>query len=211
MGGGDKPASLYEILGVAPDATGEQLKIAFRQKAAKLHPDRAGGDTAKFQKVRAAYAVLKSPVTRKAYDETGDVGGMDLMESARAELFSLTRQVMQQASVSQDVTRLDICSLLVREIKKTQDEVRGNLSQTQQVIGQYEIIAKRFKRKGGGDNLLASLALEELRTYNKNIVKLRKVIDRGDMMLTLLEDYEYLVEPPQEQYRQAVWSTTTVV
>ncbi|GAA1851139.1 molecular chaperone DnaJ [Microlunatus capsulatus] len=70
----------YEILGVARDATPEQIKKAYRQLAMKLHPDVAteadAGD--KFKKVAEAYEVLQDPKKRDLYDRGGDPlgGGM---------------------------------------------------------------------------------------------------------------------------------------
>jgi len=70
----------YEILGVARDATPEQIKKAYRQLAMKLHPDVASEPDAadRFKKVAEAYEVLQDPKKRDLYDRGGDPlgGGM---------------------------------------------------------------------------------------------------------------------------------------
>ena len=43
----------YQTLGVAKNATPDEIKKAYRRLAAIHHPDK-GGDTAEFQKVQAA-------------------------------------------------------------------------------------------------------------------------------------------------------------
>jgi len=57
----------YSILGVAKDATAEQLKKAYRKLASQHHPDK-GGDTAKFQQIQTAYDTLSDPQKRAMYD-----------------------------------------------------------------------------------------------------------------------------------------------
>jgi molecular chaperone DnaJ len=70
----------YEILGIARDATPEQIKKAYRQLAMKLHPDVASEPDAadRFKKVAEAYEVLQDPKKRDLYDRGGDPlgGGM---------------------------------------------------------------------------------------------------------------------------------------
>lgn len=53
----------YSILGVAPDASEDDIKRAYRSLAMKFHPDR-GGDQAKFQEIQEAYSVLSDPQKR---------------------------------------------------------------------------------------------------------------------------------------------------
>lgn len=57
----------YAILGVTKDATPDQIKKAYRKLASQHHPDK-GGDTAKFQQIQEAYAVLSDPAKKAQYD-----------------------------------------------------------------------------------------------------------------------------------------------
>lgn len=64
----------YEVLGVSKDASADELKKAFRRKAVELHPDKAGGDEAKFKELNEAYDVLKDSSKRQRYDQFGHAG-----------------------------------------------------------------------------------------------------------------------------------------
>jgi len=64
----------YEILGVSKDASADEIKKAFRRKAIELHPDKQGGDEAKFKEVNEAYEVLKDPSKKQRYDQFGHAG-----------------------------------------------------------------------------------------------------------------------------------------
>lgn len=57
----------YQTLGVAKNATPDDIKKAYRRLASIHHPDK-GGDTAMFQKVEEAYRVLSDPEKKQQYD-----------------------------------------------------------------------------------------------------------------------------------------------
>jgi len=64
----------YEVLGVARNASGDDLKKAYRRCAMKHHPDRNHGDTtteAAFKEGKEAYEVLSDASKRRAYDQHG--------------------------------------------------------------------------------------------------------------------------------------------
>src|ERR1700760_3033107 len=64
----------YETLGIGKNASADEIKKAFRRKAIELHPNKQGGDEAKFKEVNEAYEVLKDPSKRQRYDQFGHAG-----------------------------------------------------------------------------------------------------------------------------------------
>jgi DnaJ-class molecular chaperone len=61
----------YKILGVNKDASEDEIKKAFRRLAHAHHPDKKGGDEAKFKEVNEAYSVLSDKKKRAQYDTFG--------------------------------------------------------------------------------------------------------------------------------------------
>lgn len=62
----------YEILGLSPKATDEEIKAAFRRLALRYHPDKNPGDRAseeRFRLINEAYSVLGDPQKRAEYDK----------------------------------------------------------------------------------------------------------------------------------------------
>jgi molecular chaperone DnaJ len=67
----------YKILGVAKNATQEEIKKAYRKLALKYHPDKTQGDKAaeaKFKEAAEAYEILGDEDKRKTYDNYGYEG-----------------------------------------------------------------------------------------------------------------------------------------
>lgn len=61
----------YQILGISKSASKEEIKKAFRKLAHKYHPDKGGGDEAKFKELNEAYQVLSDDRKRAEYDSYG--------------------------------------------------------------------------------------------------------------------------------------------
>ena len=71
----------YAVMGLARDATQDQIKQAYRKLARKYHPDvsKEADAEQRFKDVGEAYAVLQDPEKRAAYDQlgSGPQGGGD--------------------------------------------------------------------------------------------------------------------------------------
>lgn len=73
----DKKRDYYEVLGVAREATADDIKRAYRKLAIKYHPDKNRDDPsaeAKFKELAEAYEVLGDADKRARYDRFGHAG-----------------------------------------------------------------------------------------------------------------------------------------
>ncbi len=62
---------LYKLLDVERSASQDEVKKAFRKLAHKYHPDKEGGDEAKFKEINSAYQILGDKDKRAQYDQFG--------------------------------------------------------------------------------------------------------------------------------------------
>ncbi len=81
----------YEVLGLAREATPEEITKAYRKLAMQYHPDRNHGDPeaeARFKEVAEAHDVLRDPTKRQRYDRYGHAGldGMEMPNYDNADV-----------------------------------------------------------------------------------------------------------------------------
>ena len=84
--------NLYAILGVAPNATDDEIKKVYRALAMRYHPDRnqAPGAEARFKAVTKAYEILSDRARRSEYDQSVN---HRIVLDAEAEAFELWRSL----------------------------------------------------------------------------------------------------------------------
>jgi len=92
---------LYDVLGVAKEASTNEIKKTYFKLAKEHHPDK-GGDPEKFKEIQAAYEVLNNPEKREIYDKYGldgltqGGGGMDPFADLLGGLFGGRRGPAQK-------------------------------------------------------------------------------------------------------------------
>ena len=80
-------------MGVAPDATSNQIKKAYYKLARETHPDKVGDKDPlakeKFQKIGHAYQILIDDNLREKYDKEGEAGLKDAKTMDSKHIFEM--------------------------------------------------------------------------------------------------------------------------
>lgn len=150
---------LYELLGIQPDATDDQVKKAFRSKSMWYHPDRNIGDEEaanKFKDVQYAWTILGNPDRRSVYDETGDEVGVEVDNflSRYADfVLNCYVSVVEEEIVDQnkDVNTCDIVKMMIERLKRSVTTVKKVEEKMVKILDQFHKSVDRFKAKDGGE------------------------------------------------------------
>ena len=186
--------SHYDTLGVAKDASTEDIKAAYRRLAQRYHPDKnqgeaAAGAAAMFLDVQKAYEVLSDPERRAQYDATGsDQRQQSLAEEAKAMLLT-----MFDRALAADGDAVANVAAQLREAKSTMHAERADL---QRAVKKFEKRSGRIKVKAG-ENLAQMLLDQAIKTRRERIA----FLDRGLLVqaeaVRTLENYEpERMDPP---------------
>ncbi|MGB9990932.1 DnaJ domain-containing protein [Massilia sp. SM-13] len=91
--------NLYNVLGIAPNASEDEIKKVYRSLAMRFHPDRnqEPGADARFKAIVKAYEVLSDPVKREEYNQSLN---HRIIIDPEAEAYQLWRSVFAMQGVT---------------------------------------------------------------------------------------------------------------
>ena len=91
--------NLYNVLGIAPNASEDEIKKVYRSLAMRYHPDRnqEPGADARFKAIAKSYEVLSDPVKREEYNQSLN---HRIIIDPEAEAYQLWRSVFAMQGVT---------------------------------------------------------------------------------------------------------------
>ena len=182
--------SLYDTLGVPPDASAAEIKKAFRKKAAQNHPDR-GGDTEKMAEINRALDILSDPTRREHYDQTGEDGSRipTLDEFAQNLIIQLFSQAVEKIPDTQN-----IFVHITGHVVKVQNSEQQRKAAVQRSITKLERKLKRIKFKGKGKNFIEALMQHQISVLRQECAQIDERHKAADRALEMLKEFDFEVE-----------------
>lgn len=194
-------ADLYADLGLAADASPEEIKAAHRRMVKSTHPD-AGGSREAFDRVQLAHNILSDHSRRQRYDETGATSEVDPMQLARAQAMSTVAGKMNVLISDPAVDPrsydlvLGIRELITEERRTAEASIRES-SMMQARLRQFERRLKRKKGLAGGDAITPMIS-SQIAAHSQRILAIQDAIKVLAMAAELVEEYVYETDPAQQ-------------
>lgn len=137
--------NLYEVLGIANTASIDDIKVAYRNRARQIHPDK-GGSAKDFNLLNFAFKILSNSKSRMMYDATGEaIVDPPFEKAVEAALMGLFEESMQHAKTTNPLNY----------VKNYIDEQENALQQNILDIGKIRVglSAQRGRVIVVGDNI----------------------------------------------------------
>lgn len=183
-------ADPYDIIGVARDATPEEIKRAYRKRARETHPDGEGGNEEEFKRVNQANIILSDPQKRERFDRTGETEETQSIPIAAVVIGAFER-AMQQAAGRWQYT--DIVAAMVRLLES---DLRGGKEVNRQMS---DAVLKMEKWKGrlshtGERNLIADHLSRQIEEAQRNIAQNEATMDIVKAAIEHVREYGWEVD-----------------
>lgn len=183
--------NLYEVLGVARDATLADIRKAYRKHVKTTHPD-TGGDPEAFRLLALAADVLSDPERRKRYDETGEFDNAVDNTDAQAigVIDSLLNRIVQDESASSRDIIAWMRSRIEDDVAEANRYIADMSGHEKRLIALAKRITKRPKNDIVGRALQGKIEVvaTAIKGARRNIVALKRADD-------MLKDYAFDPEP----------------
>lgn len=186
----------YSVLEVARDATPETVRAAHRRKAKRTHPD-AGGSSEDFAHVQTAYATLSDPVRRAHFDETGELN-LDAADKMTTDALSLISTMLGAAiDAEEDPLQADLVAVMRQILRQQLDRLDGRAAKLKRAVERSTRLGPRFRR-ADGENTIRGLLGWHRKKLRDDLASLQRDIDARNKALSLLEEYEFVPDRPNE-------------
>lgn len=188
--------TLYDILGVSPDAESGDIKKAYRTKAQRLHPDKETGDEEAFKELLEAYDVLMDATRRKYYDENGTVPEQEqntFIQEAVMVILHLIDRVDSVKTTNLIAAAVQIVNGSIRKAQEAKEAI------TEQIDERKEAAARLSCKKG--ENHLGIAILSNVKVKEAELAHFTGLEAEGRRILDYLKNYEYKADRKEQEAR----------
>ena len=192
-----KSRILYNILGVDPEATQEEIKKAYYKKIKEIHPDiNKGINSEEAIEIIKAYRVLSDSDMRNEYDETGYINEYehDKNEVAIEILQSWFKSILADDRKLEAIILEDPKVFIHKNCDNDKHTCKHRIVMVKSRMKKLRSVKKRIKKKNDKTRVdfLSMIVDEEIKKCNFDIKQAEFQIEVTDLIKVILTDYEFL-------------------
>lgn len=185
----------YETLNIPKNATQEEIKKSYYDKAKKEHPD-IGGNEEKFKETSQAYALLSDPKKREYYDEYGEEPKESNTLNKAANLVNSLIDQMLQKYQPQEILRQNFIKEMKGavndNISKLNEEKSKQNTMMDRLCELSDIFNERLKFKIKDKPNIFAINIDQKKTdIKKNIKALEEQNLVLEKAIEILNDFEF--------------------
>ncbi len=194
--------SYYETLGVNKGASADEIKKAYKKRANKTHPDKAGGSTEAHQALTVAYSVLRCSEKRERYDRGENPSQGTPRSKAETFLIMVFEQLLTE-KFKGDLIKEARSRAIIAQVasSRTISQQKQNMKALSGKLGRVKVKAE--------DNFFESLLIQKIQLCQKAIDHQEKELEALREVIDILEGYSDT--DPDIQSRWAPGTNTTGV
>lgn len=191
--------SLYDELGVTPDATQEEIAAAHRRRVKETHPDKPDGSAEAFHRVQGAFRVLSDQSKRQRYDETGVEEEQSTEAMLRATALNIVagKAGAYLTDPKVDPRYFDLVVGIRELLAQDKAETNAGIAESRRIQERMKQFARRLKRKqdAKGPDQLARLLEAQIEGHAGRLAALEDQLKVLVIANELVDEYVYKVEP----------------
>lgn len=182
--------NLYEILKVARNASNEDIKKAYRKRAAETHSD-VGGSDEEFRAVKEAYDVLSDEEKRSKYDETGTVDKESFTTDRDKAHQVITSLLLNAVEQGVDIDTTDLFTMIGNKILKDKEVMFKTAGELKRKGEKCVKMAERIKRKDKVENFFSEVLMNASQQAYTQSQLAKDEMKKFDLILEMLAEYKY--------------------
>lgn len=180
----------YTTLGINSDATQDEIKKAYRERAKATHPDINEGNDEEFKAVNRANEILSDPEARKKYDESGYEGSSNQEQLVNSLITMLSMEFLDHL----DVKTESLTEFLKSRIEDNISAATKLINSQKTSLEKAKLAVERVKRVSGGENMIKKVWLHKISETERAIEHHEQSILILKIALTEVDGYNYLVD-----------------